>query len=169
MPRPSPEERKRLEANRKAKAKLRDEAAEREKRTADRVQGIVDTALGRSRAHQALPDLPELLERLEEARRLAMACSQPTAAVAAVMAEARLLGLVIDKQMVAVGGPDEFRSAESEDEVFERLRERVGSRKADRFIAFFQDMRRQENASDDNDDVIEGEARRIENGGSGDP
>ena len=49
MPRPSPEQRKRLEANRRAKAKLRDEIAAREQRTHDRVQGIVDTALGRSR------------------------------------------------------------------------------------------------------------------------
>jgi hypothetical protein len=162
MPRPGPEDRKRLEASRKAKQQLRDEAAEREKRMADRVQGIVDGALARSRGREALPDLPELLERLEEARSLAMAAAQPQAAVAAVLAEARLLGLLVDRSVVAVGAPGEFKAAEREEEVIERLRERVGSRAAERFLTFIQGIR-QENTGDDDDGVIEG---RVEDGGS---
>jgi hypothetical protein len=152
MARPSPEQKKRLEANRKAKERLRDEAQVRERRVADRVQSIVDDTLARSRGRQALPDLSELLERLEEARALAMATSQPTAAVAAIMAEARLLGLEVNRSMVAVGSPEEFRAIESREAVIERLRERFGSRRADRFLAFIE---REEQEIDGNE-VTEG-------------
>jgi hypothetical protein len=139
MPRPSPEERKRIETNRAAKRKLRAEIAAREQRTADRVQGIVDTALARAR--RPLPDLAELIQQLEEARQLAMACfpPQPNAAINATMAQAKLLGFVVDKQAIAVGKPDEFRAVEQEEEILERLRERHGSRIAQRFSEFIRD------------------------------
>src|SRR5215813_6156435 len=105
MPRPSPSDRRKIEARRKANAKLRDDAAEREKRVAAQVEKIVSGALVRSRGCEALPDVPELIQQLEEARLLAMASGQAKAAVDAVMAQGRLLGLVVDRSAVAVGSP----------------------------------------------------------------
>jgi hypothetical protein len=155
MARPSPNERKKLDARRIEKAKLREDAAAREAKVHAKVQAIVDTALARSRDRKGMPDVAELIDRLEDARALAMACAQPKAAVDAVMAEAKLLGYVVDRAAVAVGKPEDFlgigeREAE-EREAFERIRERHGTIAADRFMKLVADMR-----------VIEGEAKDVE-------
>jgi hypothetical protein len=122
-----------------------------------RVRGLVENAL--SRARDPMPDLQELVMQLDEARQVAMTAYPPqvNAAVNAIMSTAKLLGFVIDRQQVAavVGGPQDFNVhgpfEDRERAVIERLRERVGSRNADRFMAFIEDMRR------DDDDVIEAE------------
>jgi hypothetical protein len=155
MARPSPEERKKLDARRAEKAKLRGDKDARDAAVHVRVQGIIDQSLKRSRGALALPDIEELVARLEEARALAMATSQPGHAVAAVMAQAKLLGLVVEMQ--AVGRPEEIRAlqgdvAEQQQALIERLREKHGSRAAEKFARFIEYMKR-----DDDNDVIDGE------------
>src|SRR5262245_28016778 len=86
MPRPDKETRKRIEANKKANALRRDDIAAQEKRTAERVQKILDEALSRPRSRETLPDLHNLIEKLESAYNLAMATCQPKAATDTVMA-----------------------------------------------------------------------------------
>jgi hypothetical protein len=167
MARPSKEEKARLEARRVAKEKLRADNAAQEKRTTDRVQGIIDTALTRPR--DPLPDREELILRLEEARQVALSTFPPqvSAAVAAVMAEAKLMGLWVDKSMVAVGTPQDFltgNAKEQEEAVYERIRERLGSRATDRFKAFVEDMRRDHTGGEYNGDAIDGNGRLIEDG-----
>ena len=58
---------------------------------------------------------------------------QANAAVNATLAMGRLLGILVDRHAVAVGKPDEFRAVDREEEIIERLRERHGSRIAERF------------------------------------
>lgn len=43
----------------------------------------------------------DLVAELEDMRKLAMACKNPAAGVAAVMGKAKLLGLIVDKAEVA--------------------------------------------------------------------
>jgi hypothetical protein len=83
-----------------------------------------------------LPTVPDLVDKLEKAYALAMATSQPVAAVSATMAIGRLLGLVIDRSAVAIAqvGPERFHGdiEVQREAVFERIRERVGSARAER-------------------------------------
>jgi hypothetical protein len=77
------------------------------------------------------------------------------------MGQAKLLGYVIDQ--VATGAPKEFQvlhgdPAEQERQVLEKLRERVSSRAADRFIALIRDAR-------EDFILINSETRRIEGDG----
>jgi hypothetical protein len=90
MARPSPNERKKIDANRAAKAKIKSEVDAREQRTRDRVDQIVTTALSCTGSRDVLPTVPDLVEKLEKAYALAMATSQPVAAVSATMAIGRL-------------------------------------------------------------------------------
>jgi hypothetical protein len=111
--------------------------------------------LARTRGREAvLPDLPELLERLEEARLLAMASGQANAAVAAVMAEAKLCGFVIDKSAVAHA---DFRMGKTKEDVINDLREAIGDGPTQQFLKIVESMRRAYNG----DGVIEGSARRL--------
>jgi hypothetical protein len=110
--------------------------------------------------------LPELLERLEEARLLAMASGQATAAVAATMAEAKLCGFVIDKSQsaVAVAGAFSISGAknrgepESIGDLIENMREDLGLRGAERFIHLLRGM----GIEFGDDDPVE--ARRLADG-----
>jgi hypothetical protein len=117
---------------------------------------LTDVALKRARGHEGLPDLPEILQRLEEARHLAMAVSRPGDAVAATMAQARLLGFDIARSAIAIGAPQEFQTLHGDVEqeqqrAIEGIRERWGSRAAGVFQKLVADMR------GDGDDTIEGE------------
>jgi len=152
MPRPSPNEKRKIEARRKANAKLRDDNAEREKAVAVRVQRIVSDALDRSRARETLPDVAEVIARLEDARMAALACYPPqaNAAVNAAMAQAKVLGYVVDKSAVAVGSPEDF--VKTEEEVLQNMRERVGNRATETFVKLMKVMREASKVGDD--DVI---------------
>ena len=163
MPRPDKETRKRIEANKKRNAALRDDAAEREKRVAAQVEKIVSGALVRSRGREALPNVPELIQQLEEARLLAMASGQAKAAVDAVMAQGRLLGLVIDRSAVAVAGVGFGGQAKTHDEIIRDMRESIGNEATQQFLQAIEDMRRTYNGRSD-DDAIEVEYRRNGNG-----
>src|SRR5215813_12410007 len=140
MPRPSPNERKRLESRRCEKQALRESAAERERRTADRVQIILDEALSRPRSRETLPDLHSLIEKLESAYALAMTTSQPKPAIDAVLAMGRLLGLLVDRSATVIGSPDDFRR--SDEEIVARMRERVGDEETERFLQAVDHMRK---------------------------
>jgi hypothetical protein len=152
MARPSPNERKLIDANRAAKAKIKSEVDAREQRTRDRVDQIVTTTLSRTGSRDGLPTVPDLVEKLEKAYALAMATSQPVAAVSATMAIGRLLGLVIDRSAVAIAqvGPERFHGdiEVQREAVFERIRERVGSARAERFITFMQQEMRNGSGDD---------------------
>jgi len=155
MPRPSPADRRKIEARRREKQAMRDSAAERERRTADRVQKILDEALSRPRSRETLPDLHNLIEKLESAYDLAMATNQAKAATDAVMAMGRLLGLVIDKSQsaLAIGSPDDFRKTEAQ--VIEEMRERFGDRETEKFLQAIDVAREAYRAFEAGDDTIE--------------
>jgi hypothetical protein len=63
------------------------------------LQQICDDALKRIKTREGLPDVPALVERLDAAYEMAMVTRQPNAAVNAIMAQGRLLGLIIDRQI----------------------------------------------------------------------
>src|SRR5262245_29715249 len=134
MPRPSPSDRRKIEARRKANAARRADIAAQERRTAERVQKIIDESLSRPRSRDTLPGLHDLIEKLESAYDLAMATNQAKAASDTVMAMGRLLGLVIDKSQsaVAIGSPADFQQTEAE--VIANLRERVGDGPTELFL-----------------------------------
>ena len=166
MARPSESEKRRIAARKAANEKIRLDAAAHDERVKLQVEQIINGTLARTRGRETvLPDLPELLERLEEARLLAMASGQANAAVAAVMAEAKLCGFVIDKSQsaiavagqISVGGAGPGKDATINDLV-EDVREHIGLRQAQKFIEALRVMGIE--CNDDN--VIEG--RRIGNG-----
>jgi hypothetical protein len=171
MPRPSPSERRRIEARKKANEKIRLDAAAHEERVKLQVEQIISGTLARTRGREAtLPDLPELLERLEEARLLAMASGQANAAVAATMAEAKLCGFVIDKSQsavaiagqIAVGGIGS-QKFESIEDIVEDMREHLGDRAAQKFLKTMEVARR---VYDEDRDATDDEIRQIRNGGA---
>jgi hypothetical protein len=129
------------------------------------VEQIVNGALVRSRGREALPNVAELIQQLEEARHLAMATSQPKAAIDATMAMGRLLGLVIDRSAVAVGSPDDFRK--TQEQIIQDMREAIGDGPTQQFLEAMENMRRTYNGRRGDDDVIEGEARHLGNGSVG--
>jgi hypothetical protein len=154
MPRPSPEQRKKIEANRVIKHKIKADMDARDAQTFKRVQTIIDGALDHSRkAKLELPDLIEIMQKLERAYQLALATSQPGHAVAAAMAQAKLRGFIVDQQITAIGAPSDFSLQGDIDEVrehlVERLSERLGSRKARKMIEFLERLRKEP------DDAIE--------------
>jgi hypothetical protein len=84
MARPSPNERKKIDANRAAKAKIKSEVDAREQRTRDRVDQIVTTALSCTGSRDVLPTVPDLVEKLEKAL-----CCDPLAIALTAAASAR--------------------------------------------------------------------------------
>jgi hypothetical protein len=84
VPRPSPEQRKKIEANKLAKQKGRDEVAARERRICAKVQAITDEALGFPNAplRSEFPDIANIMDKLERAYCLAVAKELPLAMVA---------------------------------------------------------------------------------------
>jgi hypothetical protein len=76
----------------------------------------------------------------------------PCRSVSATMAIGRLLGLVIDRSAVAIAqvGPERFHGdiEVQREAVFERIRERVGSARAERFITFMQQEMRNGSGDD---------------------
>jgi hypothetical protein len=147
MARPSEEERKKIAARRVAKQKLREDANHRAAEIHTKVQGLIDAALKKSRTARGQYDLDAILEGLEHARVLAMQIQQPNSAVNALMAMAKLQGLVIEQQIV--GAPQEFANLQGDAQeqqlaVLERLRERIseryGSAVANRATARFTGM-----------------------------
>jgi DnaJ-domain-containing protein 1 len=136
MPRPDRETKRGIEQRRAANAKLRDDAAAREKQMQARVQSIIATALDRPRLQDTLPGLHDLIQRLEAAYDLAMAATQPKAAIDATMAMGRLLGLVIDRSAVAIG---DLR--EAKEEAIRNLEEEIGPAAFDRVMKMHRLMR----------------------------
>src|SRR6266850_3491003 len=141
MPRPSPSDRRKIEARRKANARIRDTEAERKKQMDARVQSIISTALDHPRARDTLPDMHDLVERLWSAYDLAMATNQAKSAVDAVMAVGKLTGLLIDRSQsaIAVAGQISVGGAgsgkfETIGDLVEDLRENYGERTAQKFI-----------------------------------
>jgi hypothetical protein len=125
-----PAERERIEENKIAKAKLRADYEASRAAIDKRVAQICDNA--KKNRNGAEPDLPGLLARLDRAFDMAMATRQPGHAVSAIMASAKLLGLVVEKSVTAVGSTREFadlhgNTIEQQRQVIERLRQRVGS------------------------------------------
>src|SRR5258708_5294666 len=154
MPRPDKETKKRIEARRRSNQVGRDDAAAREKQAAARVQKIISSALDRPRMRDTLPDLHNLIEKLESAFDLAMASGQAKSAVDATMAMGRLLGLVVDKSAIAVA---DFRTPQTREDVINDLRESIGDGPTQQFLDMVEEFRRRYKG----DGVIEGSARRL--------
>ena len=95
---------------------MRDDAAERDRRIASKVEGILTAASARRR--DAIPDLPEIVAKLQTAYDVALACHPPqvNAAVSAVSAMGRLLGYDISRSVVAVGTPQDYLHGETSEE-----------------------------------------------------
>jgi hypothetical protein len=138
---------------RAANAKRRDDEAAREKQTAARVQSIITTALDRPRSRETLPDLHDLVSKLESAYDLAMATSQPKSAVDCVLAMGRLTGILVDRSAVVHGTPADFKK--SKEEVLADLRDEIGDAAMERVMKMYR-------AIYGDNGVIEG--RRLSNG-----
>ena len=68
--------------------------------------------------------MASLLDELEEARQLALRLGQASAAVAATMGKAKILGLIIDRREVGdVGAFDGFTDEQLVEEAAKRARE----------------------------------------------
>lgn len=64
-----------------------------------------------------------LVDELDEARVLALASAQPSAAISATVSKAKLVGLMVDRK--ETGMPGDFAAA-SETQVLERVRAELG-------------------------------------------
>ncbi len=157
LPRPSPEQRRKIEANKLRNAKIRDDLAARERRIVAKVSEITDGALEASRrAAISLPDLQNIIDKLERAYCLAAAKEMPIAMKECAMSQARLMGLIIDRSAVMHanvsatnlhGDVDEQRQA-----LIERFAEKHGTKQArllTRAIAWAREH------ADDDDDMID--------------
>jgi len=80
-------------------------------------------------ARRSAVTLDTLLDDLEAARERAHELGQPSAAIAATMGKARLLGLLVDRK--EHGAPGEFAPTLTAAEVLERVREELGDAAAD--------------------------------------
>ena len=80
-------------------------------------------------ARRSAVTLDTLLDDLEAARERAHELGQPSAAIAATMGKARLLGLLVDRR--EHGAPGEFAPTLTAAEVLERVREVLGDAAAD--------------------------------------
>jgi DnaJ-domain-containing protein 1 len=166
VPRPSPNEKRKIEARRRANERLRNTEAERKKLADVRVQQTISNALDHPRARDTLPDMHDLIERLWSAYDLAMATNQATSAINAVMAVGKLTGLLIDRSAVAVAGAVSVgigsrKEPQTIEEIVEDLRENIGDRTAQRFIEMLRGMGMYDNNGDDAEVI---EARRLGNG-----
>jgi hypothetical protein len=146
MPRPDKGEKRRIEQRRAKNEKARDEAVARDAAVRKRVEGLLDQALNRAKAEpNRPPDRLELIARLEEHRQLALSCWPPQIGPAnsAVFMTARLLGYVVDQQAIvhADAGTVDLtgNTAALTEQAMEKLRERIGSARADRLLAFLKD------------------------------
>lgn len=72
--------------------------------------------------------LDTLADELDEARALALAATQPGAAVQATTVKAKLFGHLVDRK--EVGKPGDFQDAESAADVLERVRKELGEHAA---------------------------------------
>jgi hypothetical protein len=157
MPSPTPKQRREIAKRHADKQAFRDNIMRREKQIHDRVQKLIDESVNRSKNARGYA-LDDILLGLEEARVLAMAISQPTAAVGALMAMAKVQGLIVEQ--VAHGAPQEFSALtgpveDNRRQLLERMSERMGSRRAQKMIAVFDRM---QDELDKNDDVVDVEA-----------
>jgi hypothetical protein len=159
MPRPSDEERKRIERRRAEGKRRLDAAAKQEAAINTHVQSICNAALGLAKGR----DLETLLAKLDVAYDLAMTCRQPGAAVNAVLAQGRLMGLLVDRSAVlhAQAGSGGEQGADfllgdieaNRAQLLEMLREKMGSNRATRLVEFMRGLGR-------DPDTIDGRAER---------
>jgi hypothetical protein len=126
MARPDPDEKAAREKRRSERAQICAEVMEREAEVHVNVQGIVKSALVKSKRAIKPPDMLKLLDELEEARCLALAANEPAAAVTATMSKAKLLGLIVDKQAVAIGAPGDFVKGDTPATIEQKLADRFG-------------------------------------------
>src|SRR5215469_16520677 len=109
MPRPTDAEKRAIEERKRKNAAERNVREQRDRQVYDRVQGLVQQSLRRPRE---TIDLDVILTDLSEARAIALSCFPPQVgpAVNASLAQARLLGLIVEKQ--EIGRPSEFAEVE---------------------------------------------------------
>jgi hypothetical protein len=127
MARPSKTERKAIEERREKYRLEREAAAERERASHQQIARLVEAS--QQAPKPALPDVAELVRRLEEIRAIAMSAIPPQTgpAVQCIVAEAKILGLMLDRQAVMTGTPQQFGIRPDEDEQqFRELGERHG-------------------------------------------
>lgn len=135
MARPSPEERKRRDANKAKHAKSRDEAAKQEQIVRKRVEAILNDALSGSHDPGIAVERIDLVAKLEHHRLMALSCYPPqiSAANSALFLQAKLLGLVVDQAAVVHANAGRIDMSGDQREVAERIfdhyREKIGSAK----------------------------------------
>lgn len=133
----------------------------REQEAHDRLGRMLQTIMERQATATGVYSRVEGLMELEEIRLLACSTYPPQlgAAVQATIGKCKLMGLMVDKKQDIPSdiNPLQGPTAEQEQVIIERLRERVGSAATNKFIALIENMRR----AYDGDQTIEGEAYEI--------
>lgn len=132
---------------------------QREQESHEALQRLLAMIAERSKPIEEDDPLTQTLEAIEESRLIALHCHPPQvmAAVAALRLRADILGLIVRKQAVAFGKPQEFGDGEDREAIYARLNERIGSEHTRRFRAMVENMEAVARG-----EVIEGEAREIE-------
>ena len=104
-----------------------EEKVARQNQIAKRVEQLVAdaTAHNHQRPADAMPDAIEIIERLEQARLLAMTLSEPQAAINAAIAQGKVAGAFIERAAVVTGTPADFETPQQR---LERLSERYCSK-----------------------------------------
>jgi hypothetical protein len=109
MARPNRKEREGIEQRRRHHQTERDAAKARQDRSRQQIADILAQAQAAAAARPAdeLPNVVDIVTELEQARQAALACYPPqaTAAVAATLAKAKVLGMLIDQSQVMTGSP----------------------------------------------------------------
>jgi hypothetical protein len=112
-------------------------AEERRARQQEVVHKLIEQA--NARPVQAEWGLEDALCELEEARRFGMASDPPNASamVAATMGKAKIMGLIIDRQMN--GKPEDF--VPTREQVIQNMEEAIGSEATKRFLSIYEQMK----------------------------
>lgn len=115
-----------------------------------KVAALVTTAKARTISKSVLTT-ENIIEELEEARKMALRLEQPQAVVAASMAKAKVAGLVIDRK--EIGAPGDF-SRLQDTEIERMIAEQLQSLSIDAEPGSYQEIEDQEPEQSDIEDAI---------------
>lgn len=131
---------------------------EREQRHFERMEALLGVIGQQAVENSASFGITEGLVEAEQARQVALNAlpPQPMAAIAATRLKADLMGLIVNKQAVAVGKPGDFTARDTEADIEAKLRDRFGEHRAGQVMRMVAQMRAVMDG-----DIIDGEATEI--------
>lgn len=134
----------------------------REHTAHERLQRVLEEIVKQT----AKPEFTRLdgLMEAEGARMVALSLYPPRVdwALQATRLKCDLMGLIVSKQALAVGKPQDFPQGDTEEAILERLRERLGPEHAERFMELVDNLQAAMRG-----DVIDGEAEEVTDGQNG--